>query len=43
MIHASDHPKAILQMVRAYREQVSARDPVEQPSLPMELPGPPGL
>jgi len=43
MVHASDHPKAIQQMVRAYREQVSAREPVEQPSLPMELAGPPGL
>jgi three-Cys-motif partner protein len=38
MIHASDHPDAIVLMVRAYREAVSAQEPVDQPTLPLDLP-----
>lgn len=37
MVHASDHPAAIEFMVRAYREAVSAREPVDQPTLPLDL------
>jgi three-Cys-motif partner protein len=40
MVHASDHPAAIEFMVRAYREAVSPKEPVNQPTLPIDLPLP---